>query len=380
MSIHSEPEILVEQRGSIAILTLNRPHTLNALSHNMVREISRHISEWASDDTVAVVVLRGAGPKAFCAGGDVRAIRETYLAEGGQTQTQVHMAFFADEYRLDYQIHQYKKPIIALLDGIVMGGGMGLAQGAPFRLVGPQTKLAMPETAIGFFPDVGGSYFMSRVESGLFLALTGQVIGAADAIYANLASYYLEPDALENFLSDLEQHEFTTDHFAAVAQLLIRFVSTAPPSSIAPKDEPPLSLADMAEPIARHFSWNKSLAEILDSLSCEKDGAFIDWTEQQLETLRKRSPTALRVTHEGLTRGSVMTLAQCFRMELEIVRQSFVAGDAVEGIRALLVDKDHAPKWNPATLALINTNALAQYFKETDSSHPLHNLEAQFGE
>ena len=378
MSTTTEPEILAHQNGGVAILTLNRPHALNALSHNMVREISRLMTVWATDDNVAVVVLRGAGLKAFCAGGDVRAIRESYLASGGQTQT--HMAFFEDEYRLDYQIHQYKKPIIALLDGIVMGGGMGLAQGAPFRLVGPKTKMAMPETAIGFYPDVGGSYFMSRVESGLFLALTGQVIGAADAIYANLASYYLEPEALENFVSDLEQHEFTTDHFAAVAQLLIRFVTTAPPSSIAPKDAPPLSLADMAEPIARHFSWNKTFAEILDSLSSEKDEALQDWTEQQLETLRRRSPTALRVTHEGLTRGSVMTLAQCFRMELEIVRQSFIAGDAVEGIRAVLVDKDHAPKWNPATLTLVNNHAIAQYFKATDSSHPLHNLESQFGE
>ncbi len=378
MSTANEPEILVEQRGSIAILTLNRRHALNALSHNMVREISRLMTEWATDDTVAVVVLRGAGPKAFCAGGDVRAIRHAYLAEGQETQT--HMAFFEDEYRLNYQIHQYKKPIIALLDGIVMGGGMGLAQGAPFRLVGPKTKMAMPETAIGFFPDVGGSYFMSRIESGLFLALTGQVIGAADAIYANLASYYLEPDAVENFMGDLEQHEFTTDHFAAVAQLLIRFVTTAPPSSIAPKDAPLLSLADIAEPIARHFGGNKSLTEIIDSLSCEKDDSLTDWTAQQLETLRKRSPTALRVTHEGIARGSVMTLAQCFRMELEIVRQSFIAGDAVEGIRAVLVDKDHAPKWNPATLALVDNNAISQYFRATDSSHPLHNLESQYGE
>ena len=143
MSTTTEPEILAHQNGGVATLTLNRPHALNALSHNMVREISRLMTVWATDDNVAVVVLRGAGLKAFCAGGDVRAIRETYLASGGQTQT--HMAFFEDEYRLDYQIHQYKKPIIALLDGIVMGGGMGLAQAWAMISVKPAEILRLPD-------------------------------------------------------------------------------------------------------------------------------------------------------------------------------------------------------------------------------------------
>jgi enoyl-CoA hydratase/carnithine racemase len=326
------------------------------------------------------VVLRGAGLKAFCAGGDIRAMREAYLAGGPSPQA--HINFFIDEYRLDYQLQRYKKPIIALLDGIVMGGGMGLAQGAPFRLVGPKTKMAMPETAIGLFPDVGGSHFMSRTPTGLFLALTGQVIGAADAIHANLASYYLEPEALIQFIRALEQHQFSDDHFDAIAQLLMPFVSTAPPSSIMPKDAPIEGLADYEEAIEKHFSFDKSLNEIIDSLHAEKDERLQDWAELQLKVIAKRSPTSLRVTHAGVLRGKQLTLAECFRMELGIVTQCFAAGDVLEGIRALVVDKDHHPKWNPATLQEVDENAIAQYFINTYPSgqHPLGDLETQFGE
>ncbi len=380
MTDTKEPEILAHQHGAVATLTLNRPHALNALSHNMVHEISRYITAWENDGSVAVVVLRGAGLKAFCAGGDIRAMRECYLAGG--LKPQAHIDFFIDEYRLDYRLQLYKKPIIALLDGIVMGGGMGLVQGAPFRLVGPKTKMAMPETAIGLFPDVGGSKFMSHTPTGLFLALTGQVIGAADAIHANFASYYLEPEALNQFISALELHHFNDDHFDAIAQILMPFVSTAPPSSIMPKDAPIEGLARYEEAIDRHFSFDKSLNEIIDSLQREKDETLVDWAELQLKILAKRSPTSLCVTHAGVLRGRQLSLAECFRMELGIVTESFAAGDVIEGIRALAVDKDHHPKWNPATLQEVDEAAIAKYFINTYPSdqHPLGDLETRFGE
>ena len=200
MSPQPISHLLTEVRNNIAYLTFNRPQALNALTHDMIHEMSSLLDEWARDDNIKAIILRGAGEKAFCAGGDIRALYDA-AKKGNGSQHE----FFRQEYELNFNIHRYLvntgKPIIAWIDGIVMGGGMGVAQGAPIRIVGARTKMAMPETAIGLFPDVGGSYFLSRCPGaiGLYLGLTGQMIKAADALYTGLATHHIATETAFEF-------------------------------------------------------------------------------------------------------------------------------------------------------------------------------------
>jgi enoyl-CoA hydratase/carnithine racemase len=293
-------EILADIRSGVATVTLNRPNALNALTLGMLQSLRDWLDAWEKSDAIRMVVLRGAGPKAFCAGGDIRALH-AQMAAGGTH----HPEFFAVEYALDYRIHTYPKTIVAVMDGIVMGGGMGIAQGARVRLVGDRTKMAMPETAIGLFPDVGGSYFLSRVPGkiGVYLGLVGPTIGAADAIYCGLADVYVGTQE------------------AAQAEL-----------------------ATLRPAIDRHFA-QPTVAAIVESLRREDDPAYRDWAMQTADALGKRSPTLLAVTLEQLKRGAALSAADCFRMELNLIHACFAQGDMMEGIRALLARE--APRWKP---------------------------------
>src|SRR4051812_11777145 len=283
-------ELAASIRAGVATVTLNRPAALNALSYGMIRGLADWLDAWERDARVQTVVLRGAGEKAFCAGGDVRALHASITGQGGE----VHRDFFEVEYALDFRIHTYPKTIVALIDGIVMGGGMGLAQGCALRLVGERTRMAMPETAIGLFPDVGGSYFLSRCpgELGPYLGLVGPTIHAADAIYCGLADAHVGPAA-----------------------------------SVEP------SLAPLRPAIDRHFAHDDVRA-ILASLESESAPAWREWAVRAREALDRRSPTMLAVTLEQLRRGATMPLEDCLRMELDLVRASIAHGDIVEGIRA----------------------------------------------
>ena len=320
-------ELLSGIRGHVATVTLNRPAALNALSFGMLQELARLLDQWERDERVRTIVLRGAGDKAFCAGGDVRALREGFMAG-----SRLHHEYFAFEYALDYRIHTYPKTIVALIDGIVMGGGMGISQGAALRIVGPRTRMAMPETAIGLFPDVGGSYFLSRTPGklGTYLGLAGSTIGAADAIYCGLA--------------DLD-------------------VSAEPATP---------ELEALRPAIDRHFA-QPTVEAIVASLEAERRPAFSDWAARTREALAKRSPTMLAVTLEQLRRGATLSLADCFRMELNLVHGCFDQGDFVEGIRALLVEKDNRPRWSPASLAEVTREAVDRFFapRWTPALHPL---------
>ena len=311
-------ELLAHVRGGVATVTLNRPQALNALSFAMLRGLSEWLEAWRHDERVRTIVLRGAGGKAFCAGGDVREVHGMY-ARGED-----HEAFFSFEYDLDHRIHTYPKTIVALLDGIVMGGGMGISQGAALRIVGDRTRMAMPETAIGLFPDVGGSYFLSRVPGrlGVYLGLTGVTIGAADAIYCGLADLYIGASA----------------------------------------EPPPGELEKRRAAIDRHFAA-PGVEGILASLDAEMDTAAADWARATAARLRQHSPTMLKVTLEQLTRGASMPLADCFRMELGLIRGCFAQGDFAEGIRAVLVDKDRAPRWNPARLEEVTAQSVQSFFR-----------------
>jgi enoyl-CoA hydratase/carnithine racemase len=320
-------EVLSEVRGHVATLTLNRPASLNALSFGMLQEIAARLDAWERDERVHTIVLRGAGGKAFCAGGDVRALREGFIAG-----SRLHHEYFAFEYALDYRIHTYPKTIVALIDGIVMGGGMGISQGAALRIVGSRTRMAMPETAIGLFPDVGGSWFLSRTPGnlGIYLGLAGPTIGAADAIYCGLA--------------DLD-------------------VSSEP-------GEP--ELARLRPAIDLHFGA-ATVEAIVASLESERRPEFRAWAERTLAALAQRSPTMLAVTLEQLRRGAGLSLAECFRMELNLIHGCFDQGDFVEGIRAVLVEKDNRPRWSPASLAEVTREAVDRFFapRWIPARHPL---------
>ena len=320
-------ELLSAVRGHVATVTLNRPGALNALSFGMLEELTRLLDAWEHDDRVRTIVLRGAGDRAFCAGGDVRALREGFMAG-----SRLHHEYFAVEYALDYRIHTYPKTIAALIDGIVMGGGMGLSQGARLRIVGSRTRMAMPETAIGLFPDVGGSYFLSRAPGklGIYLGLAGPTIGAADAIYCGLA--------------DLD-------------------VSQAPGTP---------ELAALRPAIDQHFA-HATVEAIVASLEGEQRAEYRDWAARTRAALAKCSPTMLAVTLEQLTRAAKLSLADCLRMELNLVHGCFDQGDFVEGIRALLVEKDNRPRWHPASLAEVTREAVDRFFapRWTVAQHPL---------
>lgn len=356
--------IVAQVQGGIGLLTLNRPQALNALSLPMIRDITQALLAWRDDAAVQAVVVRGATLEgkgvAFCAGGDIRFFHQAALAGNPELED-----FFTEEYALNHLIHAYPKPYVALMDGIVMGGGMGISQGASLRVVTERTKMAMPETHIGLFPDVGGGWFLARCAGrlGEYLALTGQILGAGDAIACGLADVCVasgELSALVEALVD-QPHENAAQLHAAV-----RARAVAPAA---------VTVLDRAA-IDRHFAA-ESLRGIVESLRA--DGS--DWAQATLATLVKRSPLMMAVTLEQVRRARTMTLADDLRMERDLVRRCFhlrpgAASETVEGIRALAVDKDHSPRWNPARVEDVTPAMVAAFFESPwpAHAHPLRTL------
>jgi enoyl-CoA hydratase/carnithine racemase len=362
-------DILSEVRNHIAFITLNRPAALNALSLSMIVELRAALHQFARDANVRAVLIRGAGEKAFCAGGDIRALYDSYRSSGT-----LHMDFFAAEYPVDYVLHSYPKPYIALLNGIVMGGGMGISQGSRLRIVGERTRMAMPEVAIGFFPDVGASYFLSRLPGclGLYLALTGAQVRAADALYVELADFYLPAASLEKFDLQLESLAWSgnsSDAHAsrAVMQNLLRDLSA---------DAGRAPLAGMRPAIDEHFAA-PSVPALLESLQRESRPEFKEWAQQTAALIATRSPTMLAVTLKQLQFGRSMTLAQCLRMEIGMAKQCFTQGDFIEGVRAMIIDKDNKPHWRPSRVADVTEASVDAIFENpwVGTVHPLAHLE-----
>lgn len=358
-------EVLAEIRNHIALVTLNRPAALNALSLEMIVCLRALFGEWSADPEVSAVLVQGAGEKTFCAGGDIRALYQSFK-NGGTLQNE----FFATEYPLDYLLYSYPKPYAALLDGITLGGGMGISQSSRLRIVGERTRLGMPEVAIGFFPDVGASYFLSRLPGklGLYLALTGVQLGAADALYSGLADVYLPPSAIASLREDLATLRFGSDHFADLRQFLQD--RAAPPRV-------PSTLPALRACIDAHFS-HASVAAILASLEAESRDDYAPWAEATAQLMRRRSPTLLSVTLEQLRRGAHMGLADCFRMEIGMAAHTFEQGDFPEGVRALLIDKDNRPRWQPGRLEEVTDRMVEAFFSERwpRGGHPLGALES----
>jgi enoyl-CoA hydratase/carnithine racemase len=358
-------DVIAEVRGSCGFLTLNRPKALNALSLDMIRALTAALLEWRDDDRVERVAVRGMGREgpfgAFCAGGDIRFFHQAVLAGDPRLED-----FFTEEYTLNHLIHAYPKPYVVFLDGIVMGGGMGIsAHGGDtsLRIVTERTKMAMPETNIGLFPDVGGGWFLARCPGriGEYLALTGQVIGWSDALAARLADGVLaafELPAVWDSLGD-------SPAFEALCERMRQ-----------PAAAPGLELASRRAEIDRFFSL-AGVAEIVAAL--EADGS--EWATHTAALLRQRSPLMLHVTLEHLRRARHLTLAQDLRMERDVVRNCFhlrpgAASETFEGIRALAIDKDHAPRWNPGRIEDVTPDMVRAFFASAwpAHAHPLRGL------
>jgi enoyl-CoA hydratase/carnithine racemase len=351
-------DLISEVRGGVATVTLNRPAALNALTYEMVLELHARLREWAVDPQVRAVVVRGAGEKAFCAGGDIRALYESFKTKGS-----LHREFFVVEYELDYFIHQYPKPCIAVMDGITMGGGNGVAQAARIRIATDKTRIAMPEVGIGLIPDVGASYFLSRLPGaiGLYLALTGNQVRAADALYTGLADVYISTDALTGIEDKLRERE------GRDATLALRSMG------VTSMPDPPL--AAMRAAIDRHFSHD-SVESILASLRSESSPEYSTWAQQTLTTIVSRSPLTVAVALRQLQRGKTLDLAGCFRMELGLVHHCFERGDFIEGVRALIIDKDNRPHWRFDSIASVPDAEVDAIFTDpwADGEHRLRQL------
>lgn len=346
------------------IITLDRPRALNSLSLEMVRALSETLLAWRDDDRVKAVVLGSSSEKALCAGGDIRFFYDAGRATptGGSALLE---DFFTEEYALNHLIHFYPKPYIALMDGVVMGGGMGIAQGGPetgLRIVTERTKMAMPEVNIGLFPDVGGSHFLSRApgQLGHYLGLTGLTISAADALYVGLADLFVPSSALPALHALVEATEG-----AALASAVRAFA--APFASQAGDSV----LRTQRATIDAHFGA-ASVGAVMMSLARD-GGAF---AQAALAAMKLRSPLMMSVTREMLMRAVGLSVADCLRMERSLVRRNFDHGEVLEGVRALVIDKDNAPAWNPAALDDVTVEMVEAFFAPVwpAHAHPLREL------
>lgn len=347
---HASADVLANVRNQIGHLTLNRPAGLNALTLDMVRSLQRHLDDWADDPQVRAVVLRGEGPKGFCAGGDIRSLHDSFTAG-----TSLHHDFFVEEYALDLCIHRYRKPVLVLMDGYTLGGGMGLAQGADLRVVTERSRLGMPEVGIGYFPDVGGSHFLSRVpgELGTYLGVSGAQIQAADALYCGLADWYLGSDRLAALDAGLDCLSFGEQPLKDLQGLLATLGTQT-------LGEAPLSTL---RPVIDHFFGLPDVPSIVEQLRTVTVADTHQWALATADQLETRSPLAMAVTLEMLRRARHLELEDCFAMELHLDRQWFERGDIIEGVRALIIDKDKQPRWNPPTLAGLDRQHVEHFFE-----------------
>ena len=340
--ISTEAEVIVERRGRALWLTLNRPAALNALNRPMALAIHRALFDGAADPDVALICIEGAGDRAFCAGGDVAT-----LARHGRADKALFEGFFHDEYRMNQAIARLVTPYVAILDGVTMGGGVGLSIHGPFRVATERTLFAMPETGIGLIPDVGGTHALSRLpgEIGTWAALTGSRLKAADCVYAGIATHFV-PEARLNVLRDVLA---TGDE--AVATLLDTLDGNAGPGS----------LEVLRDGIDFHFGHD-SVEAILASLD---DGD--DWAREQAALIRKMSPTSCKLTLQGLRMGADASIEDALITEYRMVCEIRNGHDFFEGVRAQLIDKDRNPLWSPATLAAVTEADIERYLQEPES-------------
>ena len=364
-------EVAAANGKRIGFAQLNAEKSLNALSLPMIRLLDPQLQRWSSDPGIACVVLHGAGEKAFCAGGDVRSLYRAILDHQGPPPNLANLAFFDEEYSLDYRIHRYPKPLLAWGSGIVMGGGLGLMAGASHRVVTETSRVAMPEITIGLFPDVGGSWFLRRMPGrmGLFLALTGASINGHDLLVAGLGDHFVRSADRDSLFQQLAAVDWSEDADANRAAL----------SAVLAKLSEPARELLPASPLQQHAQAIEALTAgaTLPQVHAAITGYAGDdpWLKRAAATLAAGSPTTAALVWAVRQRAAGLSLAEVFRLELCIALHCCANPDFPEGVRALLVDKDHAPAWSPATLAAIDAAAITAYFEAPDwAAHPLADL------
>ena len=341
----AEDEIAFERRGDLMVVTLNRPKALNALTMGMCRALDDGLRAWQADPEVGAVLIKGAGERAFCAGGDIRQMHDVLTTEG----VAVTVRFYAVEYPMNARLHHFAKPYIALLDGITMGGGVGISVHGSHRVVTERTMFAMPETGIGLFPDVGATYMLPRLPGalGLYLGLTGARLGPADCLYGGIGTAYVPAERLDALETALAETPLCADPAAVVEGVLARFQA----------DPGPAPLANLRARIDACFD-QPSLSAILAALDAEASG----WGAEQLQELASKSPTSLAVTFRQLCNGATLGFDSAMRLEYRLVHRFMEGHDFREGVRALLVDKDRRPEWRPRRLADVRDAMVDAYF------------------
>ena len=334
----ADADILFERRGGIGLVTLNRPGALNALTHAMTTEMHAMLRAWEGDDGVSAVVVRGAGDRAFCAGGDIQAL---YRARGDDLDRSYR--FYWDEYRLNTYIKHYAKPYVALIDGIVMGGGVGVSVHGSHRVVTEKALFAMPETGIGLFPDVGGTYFLPRCpgEIGMYLGLTGARLGAGDSLFAGVGTHHVPGARLESLTEALAANP------AALDAMLDEHAGTAEYGF----------LPTLRREIDAAFG-----AESVEAIVLALDAGLSPWAGKTLAIMRGKSPTSLKVAFRQLRQGRSLSFDACMRLEYRLVCRFMRGDDFYEGIRAAVIDKDRQPLWRPATIEAVAAAEVERYF------------------
>jgi enoyl-CoA hydratase/carnithine racemase len=354
------------REGNIGLITLDSPATLNALSASMIHETQTVLDQWADADHISLVIFRGAGERAFCAGGN---IRELYGALSGDEDPDAPAEFFASEYRLDYTIHCFPKPVIAIGHGVVMGGGLGIFSACRYRLVTPDVTLAMPEITIGLFPDVGASWFLNRLPGriGLFMGLTGARLNVSDALRVGLADMAILPDQVESLIERLKEERWTGES-AADDNRLFRLVKQLehPDYRALPASE----LARHEQDIARLSAGDELPAIVENLLAAEIDS---DWWQGCVKNLRGGCPVTAWLVWTQLKKAQQMSLKDVFRMEYTMAARCTQRPDLREGIRARLIDKDHKPTWSFPSVSDVPDTVVEEHFEPEldDSNDPM---------
>ncbi len=351
--------IQIEERacaeGQLGIITLDAPASINALSETMIEQMQAALDRWAEDPGVCLVMLQGSGERGFCAGGN---IRELYDALTGDGDPAAPVRFFSKEYRLDYTLHRFPKPVLAWAHGVVMGGGLGLLSGCRYRLVTPDLTMAMPEISIGLFPDVGASWFLNRLPEGLglFLGLTGARLNASDALRVGLADLPVYPQQREALIDTITATRWSGE-VATDDNRLYRLLNQldAPPHHSLPAS----NLANHEQTIAR-LCRDGDLVAITDRLLAEP--ARDSWWQGCIDNLRNGCPMTAWLVHEQLERGRQLSLKDVFRMELVMASRCAQQGDLVEGIRARLIDKDQNPQWRHRHIGEVSADEVENHF------------------
>ncbi|HVY54004.1 MAG TPA: enoyl-CoA hydratase/isomerase family protein [Gammaproteobacteria bacterium] len=342
------PPILFEEllglNGSLGLITLNRPQALNALNHEMIISLHQQLISWESDERIKIIIIRAAPGRAFCAGGDIRSVYERH-----QKNAPPNIDFFCDEYRLNHYIFHYPKPYIALLDGITMGGGVGISLHGRYRIGTENLLFAMPETAIGFFPDVGSSYFLSRLpyHLGFYLGLTGARLKSDECLDLKLIDYKILSNRIEPLIEALTKIDLA-ENLSSVLDYLFKSYQS------------PINTFDLKQlypSIDQHFAKD-SIEKIITSLQKTGDR----WCIETIKELNSKSPTSLKVTLRLLKDAFEHNFDQCLQTEYRLMCHLTQGPDFYEGIRALLIDKDYQPKWQPIDINNISEETIQNYF------------------